>query len=446
MSILSAVVGALLLSLPPSDLNDIRIAPRLSEKPSGALESDVACPQDFLFDSSYRLCRGARAEIEDEFVVPRTSSIRLSCELLELGSFCRSYKVWPKAIVDRVLGQQRCPLGSGWDQDYEVCRDSERVYGPFTWKQTQTCLEKKCGGSCASSDWGASCLLPVSKTPDPRFVVEMGRAVWRPEWSEFTQNTILRMGKNLLKADPNVAASVENLCPRYNVLTAAQRARFWTVAMASISYYESAFNPRTRFFEPPPLSKYSEGLFQLSLDDGGYGRSCDFLANGRDILDPFHNIECAIQVLDRQLVRKGEFFTPGYFYYWSVLRNKIPEITQQIVSRRHLMPFCQQKFDAMNIDWFDSPLGFQDDIEKGSELCVTDRFLIHIVDKPEGPRYLSFARSAPQRLALSLYGSKIDDDTHVFGKDIYSYVVSGKEKRRLAVYENNSLLFEEKCM
>lgn len=445
MPILPAVLGATLLSLPPSDLTSIRIAPRIMERPAEALDSDMACPQDFRLDASYRLCRGARTGIEDEFVVPRTSSIRLSCELLELGSFCRTYKVWPKAIVDKVLGQQRCPLGSGWDQENEVCRDSERVYGPFTWKQTQTCLDKKCGGSCASSDWGAACLLPKAKLLDPRFAIEMEKSVWRPEWSAFTQRTILQTGKNLVKPDPTVAAAVKNLCPRYDALTAQQRARFWTLAMASVSFYESAFNPRTRFFEPPPLSKYSEGLFQLSLDDGGYGSSCDFLNNGRSILDPLHNIECAILVLDRQLVRKREFFTPGYFYYWSVLRNRIPEITRQIVSRTPLIPFCQENVDAVELDWFDSPEGYGSDLDKGSQLCVTDRFLIHIVDKPEGPRYLSFARSAPQRLALSLYGSRINENTYVFGKDNYSYVVSVQDRGRLTVYENDKLLFEEPC-
>ncbi len=446
MMMLSALVGAILLSAAPADLNDIRMAPRLMEKPTEALDDDVACPQDFRFDASYRLCRGSRPELENEFVVPRTSSIRLACELLELGAFCRTYKVWPKEIVDRVLGQERCPLGSGWDQDHQVCRDSERVYGPFTWKQTETCLAKKCGGSCASSDWGASCLVPKDKAPAAGFPIEVKNAVWRPEWSEFTHKAILNLGKNLLDPKADGAASLENVCPRYEALSAAQRARFWTLAMASMSFYESAFNPRTRFFEPPPLSKYSEGLFQLSKDDGGHGRACDFFTNGRDILNPFHNIECAVQVLDRQIARKGEFFTPGYFFYWSVLRNKIPEITQQIVSRNELVPFCQQDVDTMEIDWFDSPEGYEADLEQGSELCLTKRFRVHVVKHSGKLRYLAFLRSNPEQLALSLSGSQLEDSTHIFGKDIYSYVVYGGEKRRLAVFESNKLMFEEACL
>lgn len=138
-------------------------------------------------------------------------------------------------------------------------------------------------------------------------------------------------------------------CAGYKGASREDRKHFWIVFMASISSQESAFNPRTRYYERQ-LGEWSEGLFQLSVSNRKPKGGCS-LIDKETILRPLPNIYCALDIMENQIRGSrryqrptGRLF-PTTPYYWSVL-TRMPAKGKVIeFFKRHLddLPFCQRK-------------------------------------------------------------------------------------------------------
>jgi hypothetical protein len=168
---------------------------------------------------------------------------------------------------------------------------------------------------------------------------------WDPRWSKAVISYAERENLNTVP----INSSDLNLigCPGYNKASVFEKNHFWTVFVASVSSQESAFNPKTRYWEAP-LKEWSEGLLQLSVSNRKPSGGCSGI-NSSTIIQPIPNLRCGITILGRQLrgsARRGRpagrLFPPRP-YYWSTLThpNKKPKVIAFF--KRHLdqLSFCR---------------------------------------------------------------------------------------------------------
>ncbi|MGZ3770027.1 MAG: murein L,D-transpeptidase catalytic domain family protein [Bdellovibrio sp.] len=176
----------------------------------------------------------------------------------------------------------------------------------------------------------------------------------REQWSQYLMKIVLEDWKSLLKGSEDMT----DFCPRYNTLSDHDRANVWAQLFASMTRYESNFNPLTRLHEKgkgnDPVTHqpvYSEGLLQLSYQDTlGYD-FCKFQWSKdknltpynpeKTILDPYRNLYCGVGIMAKQIERKDKIKI-GSDAYWAVLKtsyskNKISSITQMVKS----LPMCE---------------------------------------------------------------------------------------------------------
>ncbi len=94
--------------------------------------------------------------------------------------------------------------------------------------------------------------------------------------------------------------------------------------MSIMAKYESNFDPRSVYHEPPPLGVDSIGLFQLSIESE---KTLCSLKSKEDLKDPELNIRCAVKVLAKWVDKDGVLYGGqknawrGGSRYWSVLRT-----------------------------------------------------------------------------------------------------------------------------
>jgi hypothetical protein len=183
----------------------------------------------------------------------------------------------------------------------------------------------------------------------PILIPTISELRWYPtSWQKAWSNDLLKYLDETYLPEMNLSqGDLARLgCPGYNQAKAQTRKTFWLVFMASISSQESAFNPKTRYWEDS-LDEWSEGLFQLSLSDRKPKGGCS-LINSRSILTPRPNIFCALDIMENQVLGsrryqrpRGTLF-PSRPYYWSVLTR--PKAQAKVIEffKRHLdeLPFC----------------------------------------------------------------------------------------------------------
>jgi hypothetical protein len=163
---------------------------------------------------------------------------------------------------------------------------------------------------------------------------------WLEEWSKAVGNAIDEHSRGLVM-DVTIPASDLNAlnCPGFNDARENDKKRFWALFMASISLYESSYNPNTRYWETG-LNLWSEGLFQLSVSTGKYHEGCGHITK-ENILNPLANIKCAVAVMRNQMRVRGSLF-PYKAYYWSVLTTyKKYKVQSFFKSQMGSLSFCQ---------------------------------------------------------------------------------------------------------
>ncbi|WP_127717922.1 transglycosylase SLT domain-containing protein [Halobacteriovorax sp. HLS] len=148
------------------------------------------------------------------------------------------------------------------------------------------------------------------------------KSLWPESWTQIVYEALESQNSELLHISPSTSDLAFLSCQNYHEFSRAQKKKFWTIFLASISHFESSFNPRTRYWEST-MNKYSEGLFQLSVDDSANYDYCDLSSD--TILNPLENISCGVNILEKQLRggysrEPGRLFPPRSFY-WSVLTS-----------------------------------------------------------------------------------------------------------------------------
>ena len=158
----------------------------------------------------------------------------------------------------------------------------------------------------------------IEVTPPPTVEAE---SVYFPksDWDEALKIAILE--SKLITSTP-ADADAFNMKPK--------EWTHWANIFSMIAFYESKFDPKTSYTEgfddATGAPVVSRGLFQLSLESGrGYG--CPFTTVD-DVHDPVKNIQCAVKILERWVIRDnriaGKKTFGGYLggaRYWAVLRG-----------------------------------------------------------------------------------------------------------------------------
>jgi hypothetical protein len=167
---------------------------------------------------------------------------------------------------------------------------------------------------------------------------------WQDKWSKAMMSYLDEIA--LIDLPVNESDLRQVNCSGHRQATREERKHFWIVFMASISSQESAFNPKTRYYERA-LGEWSEGLFQLSVSNRKPKGGCS-LINKQTILRPLPNIYCALVIMENQVRGSRRYHRPtGVLfptrpYYWSVL-TRMPAKGRVIeFFKRHIddLPFC----------------------------------------------------------------------------------------------------------
>lgn len=176
-------------------------------------------------------------------------------------------------------------------------------------------------------------LKPVPHTPIDKKAAELGETTWNPEW-----NQIVAQALPPVLLSNRVPRDVRQFCPRFYVMTDAQKRTFWAYFFQALAGAEAGLNPNAtvRHTEPKlaqqehvPVTKVrTEGLLQLTYADRQrYG--CPFdqetdsrLATddpARTILQPKNNLVCGVAILKNQMI---DLHRPLLWSnsYWATLR------------------------------------------------------------------------------------------------------------------------------
>lgn len=107
------------------------------------------------------------------------------------------------------------------------------------------------------------------------------------------------------------AKDVLKFCPKFSSLSDDGKAHAFGELFVALSYFESGYNPETRFKEPPPLNVWSEGLLQLTVGEKGLTKDT--------ILKPEPNLRAGVQIMADLVKKYGVIQVAKGKSYWSTL-------------------------------------------------------------------------------------------------------------------------------
>ena len=112
----------------------------------------------------------------------------------------------------------------------------------------------------------------------------------------------------------------------YDTLSPAMKQKFWAELLVAMAKFESDWDPKNVFAEPPPLGVNSIGLLQLSKKDQDGYPVAPRIENENALKEPLLNLGWGVTIFARLLGRDGVVATSngnthhGAARYWSVLR------------------------------------------------------------------------------------------------------------------------------
>lgn len=111
---------------------------------------DYYCPDGYSYDSRYHVCEGRQGVLG-----PFSEEMVYKCKSFGGGAPCDGLH-WQPEFAHAIRGTGRCPNGTQWDNELEVCFSGENVYGPFLKSQYEKCLAASGGPACETMRWSRS--------------------------------------------------------------------------------------------------------------------------------------------------------------------------------------------------------------------------------------------------------------------------------------------------
>jgi hypothetical protein len=176
----------------------------------------------------------------------------------------------------------------------------------------------------------------------------------RIKWTEHVYGLIEQNFESL-----ELANDIDYFCPNYKNLAHKQKINIWGQLIASISFFESTFNPKARIISPSktldPItnkSLVSEGLLQLGYIDI-INHNCKFNwekdskydedDSHKTILNPYRNLSCGMTILTEQIIKhKSIVIKKGA--YWAVIKKDHPNSKiEQIKKMFNRYDICEKQ-------------------------------------------------------------------------------------------------------
>jgi hypothetical protein len=198
-------------------------------------------------------------------------------------------------------------------------------------------------------------LKPAPATPIAEQKQELGEASWDPQWDRIVEEAL-----SPAMLSPAAAAGVRTYCPRFAVMSEADKRAFWAYTFQALAGAEAGLKPTTdvRHTEPE-VAKVdtvtqrmvrSEGLLQLTyMDATRYG--CDFdwerdktLAEedpAKTILQPRNNLLCGVKILEKQMITQRRPLL-SRSSYWVTLQPGRPSYRVFAMQMKNLPAACRQ--------------------------------------------------------------------------------------------------------
>jgi hypothetical protein len=143
----------------------------------------------------------------------------------------------------------------------------------------------------------------------------------REQWSAKLLSLVNEKRTALEAGDANsFIAGYDTLSPE------GMKLKFWAELFVAISKFESGWNPKNVFGEPPPLNVNSVGLLQLSQQDQNNYQVTPHVNSEEQLKDPLLNLQWGVSIFahllerDRVVASGTGNSSRGAARYWSVLR------------------------------------------------------------------------------------------------------------------------------
>jgi len=164
-------------------------------------------------------------------------------------------------------------------------------------------------------------LPPAAPKPAP-ITLSWDNSPERAEWSRALIDAIRSRKSDLDAGHP------DDFIPGYAQLSPEAQVKFWAEFVIAIAKYESTWNPRAHFKEPPPLKVESVGLLQIAYEDGKEYRFDPPLDRAaKSLEDPATNLRCGVTILAQLVSHDGAVVggkgdhSRGAARFWAVLRE-----------------------------------------------------------------------------------------------------------------------------
>jgi hypothetical protein len=174
---------------------------------------------------------------------------------------------------------------------------------------------------------------PAPATPLDTKKIELGGKTWNPQWDMIVEDAL---PPSMLSH--TVPRDVRRFCPRFYVMSDADKRAFWAYFFQALAGAEAGLNPTTHVYHTESAVNVqdevthdavrSEGLMQLTYEDAvRYGCNFDWETDrklrpgnpDRTILQPKNNLDCGVRILSQQIIDNHEpLFT--HRSYWSTLQ------------------------------------------------------------------------------------------------------------------------------
>lgn len=173
--------------------------------------------------------------------------------------------------------------------------------------------------------------------PEERPALVLSWEVGHPERKSWTAKVEVLLKELMPKLDK--AQDFEKLLGK----KPADKYKAWGEVIVAVVKFESNYNPKTVYGEPPPLGYDSIGLLQLSYEDNAGYPFCKLSRAQKNLLDPLVNLNCGVRIMAQLIAKdghisgshlnaKGKTVYTGASAYWSTLRpkRKLPEVLAQV--------------------------------------------------------------------------------------------------------------------
>jgi len=187
--------------------------------------------------------------------------------------------------------------------------------------------------SATPSPAPAPAIKPAPPTPIEVKREQIGGPTWDPAWDKIIE---LALPPEMLSAE--AGRKVRAFCPRFNVISEADKRAFWAYFFQALAGAEGGLKPTAHVRHAQPVMQvkdqvsgaqaHTEGLLQLTYaDQKRYGCDLDWDADRklragdprRTILEPKRNLECGIKILDQELFQQNKPLL-SHTQYWSTLQ------------------------------------------------------------------------------------------------------------------------------